>query len=152
MNLQPCKIQAKKYLFRQHTKGGLQKEHNTEERIGGNRPDTRPTSANKNEFSATVSMYVVRRRLLHQNLNPFQGSFRLLCANFFVRGNHLYYFSYIATFGLLFLKLLGCLVKTRIRDCSAFAPSVPILLVPRSEDRQSRVPPILSSEQQSREK
>ena len=105
LNLQPCKIQAKKYLFRQHTKGGLQKEHNTEERIGGNRPDTRPTSANKNEFSATVSMYVVRRRLLHQNLNPFQGSFRLLCANFFVRGNHLYYFSYMATFGLLFQKL-----------------------------------------------
>merc|ERR1711966_44040 len=57
---------------------------------------------------------VVRSRELSQNLNLFKGSFRLLGAIFFVRGNHLYYFSYFATFSNLLQKLLVSLVKTPI--------------------------------------
>ena len=44
----------------------------------------------------------------------FKGIFRLFCTQLFVRGNHLYYLSYFATFSLLFQKLLVSLVKTPI--------------------------------------
>ena len=43
---------------------------------------------------------VVRSRELSQNLNFFKGIFKLLCATFFVRGNHIYYFLYFATFSI----------------------------------------------------
>ena len=56
----------------------------------------------------------MREGLLYQNLKLFKGSFRLLGAHFFVRGNPLCYFSYFATFGLLFQKLPGGLVKKPI--------------------------------------
>ena len=56
----------------------------------------------------------VRRSFFDKKLNLFKVSFRLYGIKHQIDGNHLYYFSYFATFSLLFQKLLGSLVKTPI--------------------------------------
>ena len=75
----------------------------------GNRPDTGPTLTDKHTFSTTVRS---QKPVIAPKCNLFKGSFRLLGTHYFLRGNHLYYFSYFAIFSLLFQKLLAVLVKT----------------------------------------
>ena len=56
----------------------------------------------------------VRRLLLDEKLDLFKASFRVYGIKHQLDGSDLYYFSYFATFSLLFQKLLVSLVKTPI--------------------------------------
>ena len=56
----------------------------------------------------------VRRLFFDEKLNLFKANFRLYGIKLQIDGNHHYYFSYFATFSLLFQKLLGSLVNTLI--------------------------------------
>ena len=56
----------------------------------------------------------VRGLFFDEKLNLFKANFRLYGIKLQIDGNHHYYFSYFATFSLLFQKLLGSLVNTLI--------------------------------------
>ena len=83
----------------------------------------------------------MREGLLYQNLKLFKGSFRLIGAHFFVRGTDpsiFCYFSYFATFGLLFQKLLECQVKTARYGISTGHRGAPRALTIGQHDREER--------------
>ena len=56
----------------------------------------------------------VRRSFFDEKLNLFKASFGVYGIKHQIDGNHLYYFSYFATFSNLIQKLSGSLVKTPI--------------------------------------